>query len=67
MPIVRIDLWKGRNKEVKKELIKKITSAVVSSVGCPPEAVHIIINNVEKDDWGISGETASIKFPDKAK
>jgi len=65
MPIVRIDLWKGREKEKKRELIEKITSAVVDAIGCPIEAVHVIINEVEKDNWGIGGTPASVKFPDK--
>jgi len=65
MPVVRIDLWKGREKETKKELIEKITSAVVDAIGCHIEAVHVIINEVEKDNWGIGGVPASVKFPDK--
>jgi 4-oxalocrotonate tautomerase len=65
MPAVRIDLWKGRNKEEKKELIKKVTSAVVDVIDCSTEAVQVIINEVDKDNWGIGGVPASIKFPDK--
>ncbi len=64
MPPVRIDLWKGRNKEEKKELIKKVTSAVVDVIDCSTEAVQVIINEVDKDNWGIGGVPASIKFPD---
>ncbi len=65
MPVVRIDLWKGRDKEKKKELIEKTTSAVADAIDCPIEAVQIIINEVEKDNWGIGGVPASVKFPDK--
>jgi len=65
MPVVRIDLWKGREKETKKELIEKTTSVVADVIGCPIEAVEIIINEVEKDNWGIGGTPASVKFPDK--
>jgi len=65
MPVVRIDLWKGREKERKKELIEKTTSVVADVIGCPIEAVQIIINEVEKDNWGIGGTPASVKFPDK--
>ena len=65
MPVVRIDLWKGRDKEKKKELIKKVTSAVADAIGCPIEAVQVIINEVEKDNWGIGGVPASVKFPDR--
>ncbi len=65
MPVVRIDLWKGRDKEKKEELIEKITYAVVDAIGCSTEAVQVIINEVDKDNWGIGGTPASIKFPDK--
>ncbi len=65
MPSVRIDLWPGTGKQKKKELIEKVTSAVVGAIGCPPEAVQVIINEVEKDSWGIGGVPASIKFPDR--
>ena len=65
MPVVKIELWKGRNKEQKRKLVEKVTSAVVDSVSCPPESVQIIISEVEKENWGISGQLASEKFPDK--
>ncbi|MBA7689516.1 4-oxalocrotonate tautomerase [Candidatus Aerophobetes bacterium Ae_b3a] len=65
MPLVKIYLWKGRDKEKKKELIKKVTSAVVDVIDCSAEAVQVIINEVDKDNWGIGGVPASIKFPDR--
>ncbi len=65
MPLVKIYLWKGRDKEKKKELIKKVTSAVVDVIDCSAEAVQVIINEVDKDNWGIGGLPASIKFPDE--
>ena len=65
MPLVKIYLWKGRDKEKKKELIKKVTSVVVDAIDCSAEAVQVIINEVDKDNWGIGGEPASIKFPDR--
>jgi len=65
MPLVKIYLWKGREKETKKELIEKITSAVVDVIDCSAEAVQVIINEVDKDNWGIGGTPASIKFPDR--
>lgn len=64
MPFVKIDLWKGRNKEKRKELIKRVTSAVADAIDCPAEAVYVVINEVDKDNWGIGGVPASIKFPD---
>ena len=65
MPLVKIYLWKGRDKEKKKELIKKVTSTVVDVIDCSAEAVQVIINEVDKDNWGIGGTPASIKFPNR--
>ena len=65
MPLVKMYLWKGRDKEKKKELIKKVTSVVVDAIDCSAEAVQVIINEVDKDNWGIGGVPASIKFPDR--
>ena len=65
MPVVRIDLWNGRDKEKKKELIEKVTSAVADAIGCPIEAVQVIINEVDKDNWGMGGAPASVKIPDR--
>ena len=65
MPLVKIYLWKGRDKEKKRELIKKVTSVVVDAIDCSTEAVQVIINEVDKDNWGIGGVPASIKFPDR--
>ncbi|MDO8734286.1 MAG: tautomerase family protein [Elusimicrobiota bacterium] len=39
-------MCKGREKESKKKLIKKVTSAVVESIGCPPEVVQVVIRKV---------------------
>jgi 4-oxalocrotonate tautomerase len=65
MPIVKIELWKGRSKEQKRKLVGKVTSAVVDSVSCPAEAVQVVVAEIEKENWGIAGQLASEKFPDK--
>jgi len=62
MPVVKIDLWKGRSPQQKKTLIEKVTKAVCEAISCPQEAVHIVINEVEKENWGIAGKPASEVF-----
>lgn len=59
IPIVKIDLWEGRDAAAKEKLIKSVTKAVSESVGCPESAVHIIINDVKRENWGTGGEQAS--------
>lgn len=65
MPVIKIEMWKGRTYEQKKKLIEKVTFATTESIDCPPESVQIIINEVEKENWGLAGKPASEKVPGK--
>jgi 4-oxalocrotonate tautomerase len=55
MPIVRIDMWPGRSREVKNVLIRNVTDAVVQSIGCPEQAVEVLLYEVDKSDWAAGG------------
>ena len=57
MPIVRIDMLAGRTREAKDALIASVTRAVVESIGCPLDAVQVLLYEVEKDDWARGGVT----------
>jgi len=59
MPVVRIDMWEGRDKETKRKLIQSVSKAVADSLGIEMDKVEIIINDVHKDNWGKEGEQAS--------
>jgi 4-oxalocrotonate tautomerase len=59
MPLVKIEMWAGRTADQKEKLIKNVTNAVCESVGCPKDAVWIVIDDVPKENWGISGEQCS--------
>jgi len=65
MPLVNVDLWEGRKVEEKKKLVAGITNLFVEIIGCPREAVEVIIRDVPKHNWGIGGELSSEKFKDK--
>lgn len=58
MPVVIVEMWSGRTTEQKKTLVKGITDAF-GSVGIPAEAVHVIIQDVPKENWGTAGKLAS--------
>ncbi|HEY3451001.1 MAG TPA: 2-hydroxymuconate tautomerase [Myxococcales bacterium] len=55
MPIVRIDLLAGRTREAKDALVANVTRAVVESIGCPLEAVQVLLYEVDKADWARGG------------
>ncbi|MCH8003873.1 MAG: 2-hydroxymuconate tautomerase family protein [Nanoarchaeota archaeon] len=59
MPVVRIDMWEGRDKETKRKLIQSVSKAVADSLGIEVDRIEIILNDVPKDNWGKNGEQAS--------
>ncbi|HWQ10528.1 MAG TPA: tautomerase family protein [Holophaga sp.] len=63
MPIVQVETWKGKAPEVKAALAEALTRAVVEHVGCSPEAVTVVIREVDKKDWYIGGKDAHQLFP----
>ena len=55
MPLVTIAMYEGRTLDQKRELVKGVTD-VVARVTCnPPDAVHVIIEEVKRENWGIGG------------
>ena len=58
MPIVKIDLWEGRTPDQKEKMIEAVTKAVCESIGCPPQAVQVLIQDYKKSDWGLEGKPA---------
>ena len=59
MPLIKIDMWEGRDEKIKEELIKRVTDAVVEALKCPPDAVTIIITDVPKINWATGGIPSS--------
>jgi len=45
----------GRTPEKKEQLIKKVTDAIVEVLQIPADRVHIIINDVPKENIGDGG------------
>lgn len=59
MPIVKIAMWSGRDAALKAKLIKNVTETVCSTIGCPPAAVIVVIEDIPKENWGQAGVTAA--------
>jgi len=59
MPVIKIEIWEGRTKEEKRKIIQAVSKAVSESADIPIEYIHIIINDVPKDNWGLKGDQAS--------
>jgi 4-oxalocrotonate tautomerase len=55
MPYVNVQITKGATREQKATIVREITETLVRTLGKKPEHVHIVIQNVELEDWGYKG------------
>jgi 4-oxalocrotonate tautomerase len=55
MPIVQISLFSGRTPQKKEELIKNVTNAIADTLQISKERVHIVLNEVPKENIGRGG------------
>jgi len=59
MPVVHIHMYKGRTKEQKQELVRRITKDFDEVCNIKPESLHILFHDIVKEDWGNRGVLAS--------
>lgn len=64
MPIIRVEMFAGRSRDQKRELVKELTEAFVRTCGGNPESLQIVISDVDKENWGAGGQLATEKYPD---
>lgn len=62
MPYVNIKITReGVTSEQKAQLIKGVTSLLKEVLNKNPATTFVIIEEVDTDNWGISGEQVSIR------
>ena len=64
MPIIRIEMFKGRSREQKRLLVRELTETFIRVTGGKPESVTVILKDVDKEDWGVAGALMADKYPD---
>lgn len=55
MPVVTVQLWEGRTVEQKRALVKAITEAMVEHAGAKSDGLHVILQEIPKENWGRAG------------
>ena len=55
MPVVRVAFFEGRSVEKKRAIAEAITAALVNIGGSNRAGVHVIFENIAKEDWVIGG------------
>ena len=62
MPYLNIKITKdGAAPEQKARLIKGVTQLLVDVLGKNPQTTVVVIDEVETDNWGIGGETVTVR------
>jgi 4-oxalocrotonate tautomerase len=56
MPIIRVEMFKGRTREQKRALVKELTDAFIRTCGATPDQTTVVITDVDHEDWGHAGE-----------
>ncbi len=56
MPYVNVRITKdGVTREQKKQIVAEITDTLARVLGKKPEHTHIVIDEIETDNWGFAG------------
>ena len=62
MPYVNIRITKeGASAEQKAQLIHEVTKLLQDVLGKNPQTTVVVIDEVETDNWGIGGETITVR------
>lgn len=62
MPYVNIKITnEGATAEQKAELIAGVTSLLQRVLNKNPQTTVVVIDEVETDNWGIGGETVTVR------
>ena len=61
MPYIKIEVTReGVTREQKQRLIKGVTDLMTEVLNKDPHLTHVVIQEIELDDWGYAGEQTSV-------
>jgi 4-oxalocrotonate tautomerase len=61
MPYVKIEITReGVTREQKQTLIKGVTDLITETLNKDPHLTHVVIQEINLDDWGYAGEQVSV-------
>lgn len=59
MPMIRAEFISGKSEEQKRELVEALTRETVRVLGVREEAVWIVLQEVEAENWAVGGTRLS--------
>ena len=56
MPYVNVKITRdGATRAQKQQIVQDITASLVKTLGKKPEHIHIVIDEIDPDNWGFAG------------
>jgi 4-oxalocrotonate tautomerase len=59
MPTIHVEMYEGRTLDQRRKLAKELTEGTCRALGCPADAVQIILTDIKKENWAEAGKLAS--------
>ncbi len=59
MPFVSVKILKGHPQERKDEISRRVTEAISEVASLPKEAIWVVFEDVEAEDWYVGSERVS--------
>ena len=61
MPMIKVELLKGRSVQQKREFAQVVTKEAARILNCSPDVVDIVFMDVEPHDWAHAGKLSADK------
>jgi 4-oxalocrotonate tautomerase len=55
MPYVNLQITRGASREQKARIVREFTRTLVEVLGKDPQNTHIVIQEIDRGDWGHAG------------
>ena len=55
MPYINVQITMGATRDQKAKIVKDFTESLVNVLGKKPEHIHIVIQEIQEEDWGFEG------------
>ena len=55
MPYVNVQILKGATRAQKSNIVRDVTDSLVRELGKKPEHIHVVIQEIEDENWGFAG------------
>ncbi len=55
MPTIDVQITSGATRAQKQQIVSEMTRTLVDVLGKRPEHIHIVIHEIDEENWGFAG------------